>query len=56
MNGTLHTLALEVLKAKNDLKSLSTTETHSAYREIYAELKQAEKDFVKSNPDEKRMS
>lgn len=50
MSETMHTLALELLKAKNDLSSLSNAEVHKAYREIYAELQQAEKDYVKENP------
>jgi hypothetical protein len=53
VNETLHTLALEILKAKNNLSTLSATEVHKAYREIYAELQRAEKAFVAENPSMK---
>lgn len=50
MHDTLHVLALETLKEKYDLSQLSNAEIYKAYREIYEELKLAEKDFVKTKP------
>lgn len=55
MNETLHTLTLEILKAKYNLSKLSTFETHKMYREIYKELQKAEKDYVSENPGTKYM-
>lgn len=50
MSETMHTLSLEILKTKNDLNSLSNVEIHKIYREIYAELQHAEKEYIKNNP------
>lgn len=53
MSETMRTLSFEILKAKYDLKVLSNVEIHKAYREIYAELQQAERDYAKENPSVK---
>lgn len=53
MSETMHVLTLEILKAKYDFKSLSNIEIHKNYRDIYAELLQAEWDYVQANPGKK---
>lgn len=50
MNETLHTLALEILKTKYNLSDITSTDAYWRYREIYAELQQAERDYLKENP------
>lgn len=51
MSQTLHSIALKMLKHKCDLANVSATEAHATYRKIYAELQQAEKDYVNNNPN-----
>lgn len=53
MSETMHALTLEILKAKSILNDSSIVEIHKMYREIYAELLQAEKDYVSANPGQK---
>lgn len=55
MSETLHSIALEILKAKSDLANLSATEIHKVYREIYTELQEAEKNYVNEKPGMKVM-
>lgn len=53
MSETMHTLALEILKAKINLSETSNVEIHKAYREIYAELLKCEHDYALANPGSK---
>lgn len=53
MSQTMHTLTMEILKSKYDLKQLSVSDIHEAYRSIYFELLSLEKEYVKSHAGEK---